>query len=235
LPQQTKGGSVEKDEKLAIFIRFIRFPIVALAAAAMTISLFYLMQSLIASNKQALDESPVFNIVDFTRVRQVQEVQTTKRRAEPPPVPDVPPPPLQIAVSTTKSATDWSNTFTPPPSKVDVDLTIGLFSDGERLPVVKVQPIYPQRALERGLIGWVIVEFTVDEIGRVINPVVVDNCVTPLVADHTECTDHPGRMFDRSALRAASKFKYKPLVVDGIAMASPGVRNRITFELGDNE
>jgi hypothetical protein len=36
------------------------------AAAAMTLSLFYLMQSLIASSKQELDESANINIVDFT-------------------------------------------------------------------------------------------------------------------------------------------------------------------------
>jgi len=225
---------VEEESKFDIFTRLIRFPIVILAAAAMTLGLFYLMQSLIASSQQSLDESPNINIVDFTRVRPTQEVLTRERRPDPPPEPDVPPPPPQMATSSSENVVAWSNDYVPPPSDVDVGLSIGLFSDGERLPVVKVQPIYPKRALERGLIGWVVVEFTVDEVGRVVDPVVVSNCVIRRTPDNLECEDSPGTMFDRSALRAASKFKYKPLVVDGVPMPSAGVRNRITFELDDS-
>jgi len=221
------------DEEVPLYIRVLRFPVVILAATSMTFVLFYLMQHLISSSKQELDESPVFNIVDFTRVRQSQEIQTKKRRAEPPPTPDTPPPQPQVAVNTGNNVEAWSTVFTPPAADLDVDLTVNYFSDGAMLPVVKVQPVYPQKALERGLIGWVELEFTVDEVGRVVNPVVINNCVMALVAHRTECEGHPGRMFDRSAIRAASKFKYKPLVVDGIAMATEGVRNRITFELDE--
>ena len=39
--------------------------------------------------------------------------------------------------------------------------------DGEYLPIVKVQPIYPRRALQRGIQGYVIVEFTVTKNGSV--------------------------------------------------------------------
>lgn len=73
---------MEEEKKVTIFVRIIRFPIVILAAAAMTLSLFYLMQSLIASSKQELDESSNINIVDFARVQQAQEIQTKKRRVD---------------------------------------------------------------------------------------------------------------------------------------------------------
>ena len=46
---------------------------------------------------------------------------------------------------------------------------------GEYLPIGKFGP-YPRRALSRGMTGWVIVEFTVTELGTVIDPVVVSNC-----------------------------------------------------------
>ena len=68
--------------------------------------------------------------------------------------------------------------------------------DGEYLPVVKVHAEYPARAIERGIEGSVTVEFTVTEKGIVEDPVVVES-------------DPPG-IFDRAALNAALKFKYKP-------------------------
>ena len=38
-------------------------------------------------------------------------------------------------------------------------------------------------------------------------------------------------LFERAAVEAAYKFKYKPRVIDGIAVEVPGVRNKITFEI----
>jgi len=89
-------------------------------------------------------------------------------------------------------------------------------SDGEYLPIVKVAPVYPSRALSRGLEGYVIVEFTVTRQGTVRDPVVVESSSS---------------LFDRAAVEAALKFKYKPRVIDGEPVEVPGVRNKITFEI----
>ena len=90
-------------------------------------------------------------------------------------------------------------------------------SDGEYLPIVKVAPIYPRRALSRGIEGYVIVEFTVTPQGSVVSPQVVE-------AD-------PEGIFERAAMDAAKKFKYKPRMVDGKAVSVPGVQNQITFKM----
>ena len=42
-----------------------------------------------------------------------------------------------------------------------------------------------------------------------------------------------GSLFERAATTAALKFKYKPRVVDGVPVAVPGVKTRITFRLED--
>jgi protein TonB len=89
-------------------------------------------------------------------------------------------------------------------------------SDGEYLPIVKVAPVYPSRALSRGLEGYVIVEFTVTRQGTVRDASVVESTST---------------LFERAAVDAALKFKYKPRVIDGEAVEVPGVRNKITFEI----
>ena len=105
---------------------------------------------------------------------------------------------------------------------MNVNLNIGgggFSSDGEYLPIVKVAPVYPRRAQTRGIEGYVILEFIVTRTGSVINPVIVEA--------------KPPGIFDRAAINAALKFKYKPKVVNGEAIDVAGVRNRITFELED--
>ena len=89
-------------------------------------------------------------------------------------------------------------------------------TDGEYLPIVKVAPVYPARALNRGLEGYVIVEFTVTETGSTRDAFVVESTST---------------LFDRAAIEAALKFKYKPRVIDGTPVEVPGVRNRISFAI----
>jgi hypothetical protein len=42
-------------------------------------------------------------------------------------------------------------------------------------------------------------------------------------------------MLDRAATRAALRYKYKPLIRDGVAVPVEGVRQRITFVLESEE
>ena len=117
---------------------------------------------------------------------------------------------------------------------VNADVGGGGFgiSDGEYLPIVKVQPQYPRRALQRGLTGWAIVEFTVTAQGTVRDPVTVANCGWIQNArSEEECFDSPNTVFDRAAENAALKFKYKPKIVDGEPVETAGVQNKITFQL----
>ena len=95
-----------------------------------------------------------------------------------------------------------------------------LSAEGDLLPIVKVAPVYPWQAKEDKLEGYVLVEFTVAPNGRVENAEVVQS--------------EPAGVFDQAALDAVAKFRYKPRVEDGVAVASHGIRNRITFELPDD-
>ena len=80
-------------------------------------------------------------------------------------------------------------------------------------------PASPRRAQTRGIEGYVLLEFVVTKTGAVRDPVVIEA--------------KPPGIFDRSAINAALKFKYKPKVVNGEPIDVAGVRNRITFELAD--
>lgn len=214
----------------------IRFSISSIVGVFVTLALFYLMQFLIQGAENALSDDKIGNLVDFVRVKQDQEVQTKQRKPKKPPPPDEPPPdipPQNFNVAVDTASFSMSNVDL----SVNVDVGGGGFgiTDGEYLPIVKVAPQYPRRALSRGMAGWVIVEFTVTEQGTVRDPFVVSNCgYIPNMRDPGECVDSPNTVFNNSAVKAAVKFKYKPKVIDGQPVATAGVQNRIIFELADS-
>ncbi|MXZ56604.1 MAG: energy transducer TonB [Gammaproteobacteria bacterium] len=90
-------------------------------------------------------------------------------------------------------------------------------SDPEYLPIFKPEPDYPKDALKRGIEGYVILQFDVTEEDKVENPVVLES--------------KPAHIFDSSAIRAASKFKFKPKIVNGKPVRTMDVKNRITYEI----
>lgn len=214
----------------------IRLSASVIVGIIVTLALFYLMQALISGADSALTEDHLGNLVDFVRVKQEDEVQAKKRKPKKPPPPDEPPP--DIPPQNFKVAIDQTGySLNDLDMNVNVDVGSGGFgiSDGEYLPIVKVQPQYPRRALSRGLTGWVIVEFTVSESGFVEDAFVVSNCgwiKTP--STEGECVGKPNSVFNSAAMKAALKFKYKPKVMNGNPMATSGVQNKIIFELLGN-
>lgn len=204
-------------------IAITRYVVSFIAAFAVVFSLFWLMQYLIASAARDLDDDETYSLLEFVRVQRDESVNTKKPKPRKPPPPDEPPPeppPPQmdnVSPDTKSLAVTAVNVVT------NISLSASGFglsaSDGEYLPIVKVQPIYPRRALTRGIEGYVIVQFTVTKLGTTKDVIVVEG--------------KPSGMFDRAALQAAAKFKYKPRIIDGIAIEVPGVQNKITFLIED--
>ncbi len=190
-------------------------------AALITSGLLFTMQALIASGKSALTDDREFQFLDFVRAQRQEMVQRKKQKPEKPPKPEEPPPDMP------KPQQDVVNpnvqTIAVAPMSASTDMSIGGFglavSDGDYLPIVKVAPVYPRRALSRGLEGYCIVEFTVTKTGTVRDPFIVESTSS---------------LFERAALGAVLKFKYKPRIVDGEPIEVAGVQNKITFELEDS-
>ncbi len=212
----------------------IRLGLSTVVGVIVTMALFYLMQFLIAGAESAITDDNAGRIVDIVRVKQENEVQTKNRKPQKPPPPDQPPPdvpPQNMNVNVDQTGFSMAGID----ANAGIDIGGGGFgiSDGEYLPIVKVQPVYPRRALSRGLQGWAIVEFTVSPQGTVVDPVVVNNCAWTRPASAGPCEDSPNGVFDSAAVRAALKFKYKPKVIDGEPVETAGVQNRIVFELAE--
>jgi len=200
----------------------VRLVIGLLLGAAVTLGLFWIMQYLIATADRSLDDAKRGALVDFVRVKKNEVIERKQIKPRKPPPPEAPPPepPTPKLDELTPSADKIA--ISAVPVDTDIDLTSGGFSlgvgEGDYLPIVKVAPIYPRRAVSRGVEGHCIVEYTVTRAGTTRDATVV--------AD--ECTSS---LFKKASVAAALKFKYKPRVIDGQAVEVPGVRNKFTYEL----
>ena len=190
-------------------------------AVVMTFFLLWGMQALIGGGNNALTEAPRGNVLDFIRLKKDQDVTKKERKPQKPAKPKTPPPPMvQPQMQQANPNADAISTSFEADIQADASLAGGLnldTGDGDYLPIVKVAPVYPRRAQSRGIEGYVIVEFTVTKNGSVRNAKVVEA--------------KPESIFDRAAMDAALKFKYKPRVVDGVAMEVAGVQNKISFQI----
>lgn len=89
------------------------------------------------------------------------------------------------------------------------------------MPAVTVMPIYPPKAVNHNLEGFVDVLFDIQVDGTVTNARVVRS--------------EPGRIFDRAALNAIRKSQYAPHQVNGTAVKVQDVENRYVFRLTDDK
>jgi len=198
-----------------------RYIYATLLAFAITAGLFLGMRYLIVGGEGAMSDAPQGRVIDFVRLKKDENFETKKRKPKKPPKPEDEPPPME---QPPMQAQDLINQAEGVGFSADIvadtNLSSGLAlesGDGEYLPIVKVAPIYPRRALSRGIEGYVIVEFIVTKQGSVRNPVVIEA--------------KPEGVFDQAAKDAAKKFKYKPRVIDGVATEVAGVQNKITFKM----
>lgn len=192
------------------------------AAVLVTGLLFRLMLSLIDFGLQGEEDEIVYADIDFMRVLEDSDANTKDRKLPKKVETKTEPPPPDIDIADTPLKPGMQNLNAPGiPLQQGADLTGlgfgGMLSDSDVLPLVRVEPIYPRRANERGIEGWVYLRFTITTAGTVRDPIVVD-------AD-------PPNIFDRAATRAVLKWKYKPKMVDGKPVEQSGVEVVMTFEL----
>ena len=191
---------------------------VVLLATGVTIGLFLIMKVLVTGQEYEIEEELASIGIDFVRVERDEESQTKDRALKRPSKvePEEPPPPPKL-----------TQPNRPNIDKASMSADLGAFDlaglnlnapvDGDTLAIVRVLPRYPSRALSRGIEGWVLMEFAIDELGLAVNPVVIES--------------EPPGIFDRAALSAVKRWKYRPMIEDGRPLMRPGVRQLISFEI----
>ena len=197
----------------------LRFPVSIGLSVLVTFGLFWVMQALITISGSLADakRSPS---VEFVRLK--RDTRAREKEREPPKreKPDTPPPPPDITMS--KASLDPGEGVGGIAPEIDAgDALAGGLSGGgadrDAVPLVRIEPDYPMRAEQRKIEGWVVVQFTITKAGTIKEPFVQSS--------------HPGNIFDRVALQAVRKWKYNAKIEGGVAVAQPGIRVRLDFEL----
>lgn len=195
----------------------IRIPIAIVVGAAFTTSMFWLLWTLVGTAFDVGDRAEATRI-EFSRMRRDTEVATKRdekvERERPPPTPETP----RMAFT----AGGIENNVAQLTPVVDARgamsrMTMSAGSDRDTIPLVRIPPDYPPRALSRGLEGWVQVRFTITPTGTVADAVVVNA--------------EPKNIFDDAALKAIARWRYNPKVEGGVAVERVGVETVIRFQL----
>lgn len=194
-----------------------RYVAAAITGSFVTLGLFYVMQALISLQPGVIVEPLQNGSLIFTRLIEERPVEKEllHRRfedlrdpVEPTPTNDHPNTGLEPLRVIPKHAP------TQPPT--ELERLNGIYQDGPLVAIVRVKPVYPVRATTLGLEGYVIVQFDVGSDGSVHNISIVEST---------------HRVFEKAAINAAKKFRFKARVVDGVPQPSRGIRNLFRFEL----
>ncbi len=200
-------------------------------SAVIAFLLFLLMSTLISGGRDDANYRQSGIILDFIRITKDEIIKRKIRQK-----PDEPEPPKKLQRPPRIDVNKHTNE---PPRPMplelfDIDVSLGggdgsfagvwnsslVNPDRDAILNVWIIPLYPRGALLRGVEGWVELEFTVTETGAVADAVVI--------------ASHPNRVFDRAALRAVYRWKYKPRIVDGVA-TSQLKRQEIVFHIESTE
>ena len=198
-----------------------RFPMALVGALFITMGLYAFLHALISRRGDLGDVQAVVKI-EFTRLRAESEIEKRKpdkvkqEKAEVAP----PPPEMKISQSTLDPSAGGGMgaiaTMVEQNTKSMASLSQG-GGDRDAVPLVRIDPDYPMQARQRGIEGWVVVEFTISTAGTVKDAEVV--------------ASEPGNVFDRAAINAVRKWKYNPKIEDGKPVERPGVKVRLDFEM----
>jgi protein TonB len=200
----------------------LRFPAATFLGALVSLGVLTLMQSLVTRQNPEMKDLEKVSIVDFVRLKRASEPEVKKRELPSKREKPEAPPPAQMELSEIPSSGIEPIASVPPGLDGTLDLSGGpalgtAASDADAVPLVRVSPQYPPTAMMRGIEGWVQVQFTITTAGTVKDPKVVE-------AD-------PDGYFEKAALNAVSRYKYKPKIVDGEPVERPGINLVISFKL----
>lgn len=191
----------------------MRYPLIVIGAIALTIVTFFIIVSLLTEPGDIADRERQSRTVDLVVVekQRQQKQQRTELEQRPP-----------VAVSTPQIETHEIRKQVLPDIDASLSQVVPTFNlpsavppvlgqastgpqDSDAVPVLRIEPVYPQKALRGGLEGWVKLGFTVNVDGSVSGAKVL--------------ASEPRRVFDRAALQSIARWKFKPAIKDGVAIS----------------
>ncbi|NVH48849.1 energy transducer TonB [Photobacterium damselae] len=209
------------------------FPLAILLAGGLFTFMAWMVDN---GSRQEPESTPPLS---FNMVMVEQESEVQRRQRVVPPKPEAPKPPPQVMPSQSKptsvstlpvasiSALGLDTSISgiavsaPKFGKIEgaanLEAGINVGSNQQAMPLYRVEPRYPARALKQGAEGYVVLQFTIDTQGRPSDISVVEA--------------KPRRLFERDAMRALRKWKYQAKVIDGQAVEQPGQTVKLEFKI----
>ncbi|MEI8671014.1 energy transducer TonB [Vibrio sp. SA48] len=194
-------------------------------AGIISLALFSFMSWMIDNGHQRTTEPNAALSFTMVMVEQEQDLQR-RQRSLPEPL-KAPEPPPKSSVTQAKTAVVETISINALPafgldnSLNGVAISVPTFGDfgsnQQAMSLYRVEPVYPAKALKRGVEGFVTLSFSIDEMGKVTNIKVVEA--------------KPVRMFEREAIQAVKKWKYQPQIVDGQAISQNGQTVTVEFKI----
>lgn len=182
-----------------------------------TFATLVFMVTLLTTTNQVVTSQPERTIEPFLHTeREVAPKPTQKKPELAPPAEKVPA--RLIPPTTTDPKIGPSEKITYIQEAINPDLNAPANSD--YIPLYVPQPRYPSRALNRGIDGYAVIQFTISTNGSTAQ--------TQLLEESPE-----GYGFGRAALQAAGKLKYNPKTEDGVAVEVEGVSYKFSFKIAD--
>ncbi len=200
----------------------IRALVALILGAVVTFALFAFMSFLVNLGGERLEKSDKSEPIVINPDREDTKTNQTQRfKPKPPPPPDAPPPPSAVEPDTSDANAGMDFNIGPVAvSGVSAGMDgpgAAMTQDGDATPVVRIDPRYPIKAARDGKEGYVVLSFTINEIGGVDDVKVIEA--------------KPKRLFDKEARRALKRWKYRPKMVDGKAQKVPNQTVRLDFTL----
>ncbi|EJS2611554.1 energy transducer TonB [Vibrio alginolyticus] len=195
------------------------------ASLLISVSLFSFMAWMVDKGNQRAPEASEAVRFDMVMVENEADVQRRQRSVPEQPEPPQAPEPMDLSQADTQME---PMSQMAPVSALGLNTALegiaisapnlkGTMGNQQALPLYRVDPRYPSKALKRRVEGYVIMRFTIDATGRPKDIEVIEA--------------EPERMFEREAIRALKKWKYQPKVEDGVSIEQFGQTAKVEFKL----
>ena len=186
-------------------------------AVIINIGLFLLMDSMVSQETARIVNLIDTQPIEFLRTELDEETRTRDRRTPPPPKPQT----IQRPRAAVQSIASRVSSLPTDVAAYEVTSLLGegggvalgrtllegnveeldIVLANDLIPLTMLPPQYPPSARMRRIQGWVDLLFTVNADGSVSDPIVLDS--------------EPEGIFDRAALDAALRWRFRPVTEDG--------------------
>ncbi len=185
--------------------------------------LFYFMSALISRPSDIKKQTEVTSLVEFIRSKPRDFLDEKKRKLPKKKPKEMKPPKMKRLSSVLPKPQKMNPKMNLPDIKSLLKSGgpavggLGSVMGSGVMPLVRIEPQYPRKAAMQGIEGWVLLQFDITPAGT--------------VSDVKVLSAKPPRIFNREAVKALRKWKYRPKIEYGKPVEQKGLKVHLDFKL----